>query len=117
VAGDNFINVIQLQRMRQGGNIACGRAMKTAHNVLIGKPERRVHLEEKYIIMNLQDVWLFNSDTCSCEHKNALFGPIQEWQSDHPHNFQLHQKVSAPCHYVYLSDMVCILIRPRMHYL
>ena len=41
VAGDNFIKVIQSQRMRQGGHIACGRAMKIPHNVLIGKPEKK----------------------------------------------------------------------------
>jgi hypothetical protein len=41
VADDNFIKVIQSQRMRWGGHIACGRAMKTAHSVLIGKPEKK----------------------------------------------------------------------------
>jgi len=52
VAGDNFIKVIQSQRMRQGGHRACGRAMETAYNVLIGKPEkkrlsgRQVHYNE-----------------------------------------------------------------------
>ena len=41
VASDSFIKVNQSQRMRQGGHIACGRAMKTAHNALIGKPEKK----------------------------------------------------------------------------
>lgn len=41
VAGDNLIKVIQSQRMRQGGHIACGRAMKTTYNALIGKPEKK----------------------------------------------------------------------------
>jgi len=106
VAGDNFIKVIQSQRMRQGGHRARGRAIETAYNVLIGTPEKR-RLSGRQV--------LTQSDTCSCEHKNALFGPIQEWQSDDPHNFQLRQKVSAPCHYVYLSDMVYILSRLCMH--
>jgi hypothetical protein len=83
LAGDNFTKVILSQRMRQGGNIACGRAMKTAHNAVIGKPEkqrssgRQVYYNEPSGCMRCA-LNLTHSDTCSCEHKNPLFGPIQE---------------------------------------
>jgi hypothetical protein len=102
--------------MRQGGHIACGRAMETAYNVLIGKTEKK-RLSGRQVYYNEPSGCVVCSrfNTYSCKHKNALFGPIQEWQSDHPHNFQLRQKVSAPCHYVYLSDMVYILNRLCKH--